>query len=200
MKIYFLQAVECYLANVIPPNGTEWPFESAIHLEQLTNTSRQTLSRVSPFFLWFFPNLKMNFEVICTLTKLDTNKTTFQGNSCRVIGTSEDLVPIGKFQTIFFFKLKSNFPLNWHWEMKSSYFPPIFGFWNWDSAWMNLLKWSHLNSRRFSNLYRVYPNAFWWQKPWEKKFLKIQMLVGNTSLNSILNVSSEENSTLETIF
>lgn len=31
------QAVECYLSNVIPPNGSEWPFESAIHLEQLTN-------------------------------------------------------------------------------------------------------------------------------------------------------------------
>lgn len=31
------QAVECYLANVIPPNGSEWPFESAIHLEQLTS-------------------------------------------------------------------------------------------------------------------------------------------------------------------
>ena len=47
--------------------------------------------------------------------------------------------------------LKSNFPLIWSWEMKSSYFPPTFEFWNWDSAWKRLLKWSHLNSRRFSN-------------------------------------------------
>lgn len=29
------QAVECYLANVVPPNGSEWPFESGVHLEQL---------------------------------------------------------------------------------------------------------------------------------------------------------------------
>lgn len=36
------QAIECYLANVIPPNGNDWPFESAIHLEQLT--SNQVIS------------------------------------------------------------------------------------------------------------------------------------------------------------
>ena len=52
-QFLFLQAVECYLANVIPPNGSEWPFESAIHLEQLTNTSRQPQMRVSAFPLCF---------------------------------------------------------------------------------------------------------------------------------------------------
>jgi len=31
------QAVECYLSNVIPPpSSTEWPFESIVHLEELT--------------------------------------------------------------------------------------------------------------------------------------------------------------------
>ena len=33
----------------------------------------------------------------------------------------------------------------------------------------------------------------------EKKFLKIQMLAGNSSLNLFLNASSEENSTLENV-
>ena len=45
---------------------------------------------------------------------------------------------------------KSNFPLIRHWEMKSSYFPPTFEFWNWGSDWTTPLKWSHLKSRRFS--------------------------------------------------
>ena len=51
----------------------------------------------------------------------------------------------------FSLTLKSNFALIWHWEMKSSYFQPTFEFWNWDSAYKRLLKWSHLNSRRFNN-------------------------------------------------
>jgi A-kinase anchor protein 1 len=32
------QAVECYLSNVIPPPScTDWPFESIVHLEELTS-------------------------------------------------------------------------------------------------------------------------------------------------------------------
>ena len=56
---------------------------------------------------------------------------------CLMKWPSEMLQKYGKFRCI---SLKSNFHLNWHWEMKSSYFPQTFEFWSSDSAWNDHIK------------------------------------------------------------
>ena len=46
---YFFQAVECYLANVIPSNSTEWTFEDGLVLQELV--MHQNEVTVLPTFL-----------------------------------------------------------------------------------------------------------------------------------------------------
>ena len=78
--------------------------------------------------------------------------------------------------------------------MNSSYFPPTFEFWNWDSALKILLKWSYSNSRRYSNTWSL-SKSILMAKTMKIKNLKIQMLAGN-SLNSFLDLRSEKTTTL----